>query len=53
MPTNDRVLLIDESGDHSLTAIQDEYPVFVLAGVIVNRDYALGLMERGGPDVQE
>lgn len=30
-------LYLDESGDHSLTIIDREYPIFVLAGVIIHR----------------
>jgi hypothetical protein len=35
-----KLMYLDESGDHSLTAIDDEYPMFVLGGIIVDRDYA-------------
>lgn len=31
-----KILYLDESGDHSLTKIDPQYPVFVLGGVIVN-----------------
>lgn len=42
-----KVMYLDESGDHSLTTIDPEYPMFVLGGVIVDRDYADGeLSER-------
>ena len=37
-----KVLYLDESGDHNLTVIDDNYPVFVLGGVIVDKDYADG-----------
>ena len=37
-----KVLFLDESGDHNLVAIDDNYPVFVLGGVIVDADYARG-----------
>ncbi|MGH7178589.1 MAG: DUF3800 domain-containing protein, partial [Tepidisphaeraceae bacterium] len=40
-----KVLFLDESGDHNLEIIDPQYPVFVLAGVIVDRDYAAGEME--------
>lgn len=33
------ILFIDESGDHSLNKIDPQYPVFVLGGCIVDRDY--------------
>lgn len=39
-------MFLDESGDHSLTKIDPQYPVFVLGGVIVDVDYAKGAMER-------
>lgn len=35
-----KVLFLDESGDHNLTVIDPLYPVFVLGGVIMDRDYA-------------
>ena len=34
------LLFLDESGDHNLTAINPDYPVFVLGGVLVDGDYA-------------
>ena len=37
-----KVLFLDESGDHNLTVIDDNYPLFVLGGVIVDKDYADG-----------
>ena len=37
-----RVLFLDESGDHNLTVIDDNYPVFVLGRVIVDKYYADG-----------
>ena len=37
-----KVLFLDESGDHNLAAIDENYPVFVLGGVIVDKDYAEG-----------
>lgn len=37
-----KVMYLDESGDHNLTTIDPEYPMFVLGGVVVDRDYALG-----------
>ncbi|MBC8179896.1 DUF3800 domain-containing protein [candidate division KSB1 bacterium] len=33
------VLFLDESGDHSLIKIDDQYPMFVLAGVMMDREY--------------
>lgn len=35
---------IDESGDHSLEAVDHEYPIFVLGGCIVEMDYYKKLM---------
>ena len=35
-----KVMFLDESGDHSLRVIDPQYPMFVLGGVIVDRDYA-------------
>lgn len=37
-----KMMFLDESGDHSLTAIDPEYPVFVLGGIIVDAEYAQG-----------
>jgi len=33
-----KLLFLDESGDHNLTKIDDQYPVFVLGGIIVDRE---------------
>ena len=37
-----KVLFLDESGDHNLSIIDLQYPLFVLGGVIVEKDYAEG-----------
>ena len=37
-----KALYIDESGDHNLTVVDPQFPVFVLGGVIVDQDYADG-----------
>ncbi|MCL4538082.1 MAG: DUF3800 domain-containing protein [Bacteroidetes bacterium] len=37
-------MFLDESGDHSLTIIDPQYPLFVLGGIIVDSDYASGEM---------
>ncbi|MCE5279640.1 MAG: DUF3800 domain-containing protein [Planctomycetaceae bacterium] len=37
-----KVLFLDESGDHSLEKIDPQYPLFVLAGIIVDQGYAEG-----------
>lgn len=39
-----KVLFLDESGDHNLTSIDPQHPIFVLGGVIASREYALGEM---------
>lgn len=39
-----KILFLDESGDHSLAKIDAQYPVFVLGGIIADRDYAKGEM---------
>jgi hypothetical protein len=33
-----KILFIDESGDHSLTKIDPQYPIFVLCGVILESE---------------
>lgn len=35
-----KILFLDESGDHNLSIIDPQYPVFVLGGVIVDQHYA-------------
>ena len=40
-----KALFLDESGDHNLTKIDPQYPVFVLGGVIVERNYAEGPLQ--------
>lgn len=37
--SNKLVMFLDESGDHSLIKIDEQYPIFVLVGVIMDRDY--------------
>jgi hypothetical protein len=37
-----KVLFLDESGDHNLSMIDPQYPLFVLGGVIVDQEYAEG-----------
>ncbi len=37
-----KILFLDESGDHNLSKIDPEYPVFVLGGVILDKAYAEG-----------
>jgi hypothetical protein len=36
------ILFLDESGDHSLSKIDPQHPVFVLCGVIMDEDYHNG-----------
>ena len=40
-----KILFLDESGDHSLSVIDPQYPVLVLRGVIVDADYAATRMD--------
>ena len=37
-----KVLFLDESGDHNLRVIDPQYPLFVLGGVVMDKDYAEG-----------
>lgn len=37
-----KVLFLDESGDHNLSVIDPQYPMFVLGGVIMEQAYAEG-----------
>ncbi len=39
-----KVLFLDESGDHNLSVIDPQYPVFVLGGVIMDKAYAEGTL---------
>ena len=41
-----KVLFLDESGDHNLSVIDPQYPMFVLGGVIVEQDYADGVLTK-------
>jgi hypothetical protein len=41
-----KIMFLDESGDHSLEVIDPQYPMFVLAGVIMEQAYAEGELER-------
>src|SRR5438128_10962873 len=40
-----KILFLDESGDHNLGVIDPDYPVFVLGGVLVDEEYALGQLD--------
>ena len=35
-----KVMFLDESGGHNLSVIEKDYPIFVLGGVIMDKDYA-------------
>lgn len=37
-----KILFLDESGDHNLRVIDPQYPLFVLGGVILEKDFAEG-----------
>ncbi|MEW6579561.1 MAG: DUF3800 domain-containing protein [Chloroflexota bacterium] len=41
-----KLLFVDESGDHSLSVIDPQYPMFVLGGIIVEKHYADGDLTR-------
>lgn len=41
-----KVMFLDESGDHNLEVVDPQYPVFVLAGVIMDLSYAQHEAER-------
>ena len=45
-----KVLFLDESGDHNLSVIDPSYPIFVLGGVIVDKDYADGQLTEAFDD---
>jgi hypothetical protein len=37
-----KIMFLDESGDHNLRLIDRQYPLFVLGGIIVDKEYAEG-----------
>jgi hypothetical protein len=39
--TVNKILFLDESGDHNLAIIDPKHPIFVLVGVVADRDYAI------------
>lgn len=45
-----KILFLDESGDHNLAIIDPQYPLFVLGGIIVDKDYAEGPMTQAVQD---
>ena len=48
-----KILFLDESGDHNLTVIDGNYPLFVLGGVIVDEDYADGPLAEAFDDFKD
>ena len=48
-----KVLYLDESGDHNLKAIDPNYPIFVLGGVIVDKEYADGPLTQAFDDFKQ
>jgi len=48
-----KVLFLDESGDHNLSVIDPQYPLFVLGGIIVDKDYAEGPMTEAVRDFKQ
>lgn len=41
-----KILFLDESGDHNLTAVDPQHPIFVLGGIIVDEKYAFDEMTK-------
>lgn len=39
-----KILFLDESGDHNLSVIDPQHPIFVLGGIIADENYAFGEM---------
>jgi hypothetical protein len=35
-----KAIFIDESGDHNLSEVDNTYPLFVLGGVMLDKEYA-------------
>lgn len=48
-----KLLFLDESGDHSLEKIDEDYPIFVLGGVVVDRSYYRTVLEPRVRDLKE
>ena len=48
-----KVLFLDESGDHNLSVIDPSYPIFVLGGVIVDKEYADGPLTEAFDDFKQ
>ena len=39
-----KIMFLDESGDHNLSVIDPQYPLFVLGGIVTDQEYAEGEM---------
>jgi hypothetical protein len=48
-----KIMFLDESGDHNLAVIDSQYPMFVLAGVIMDQAYAQGYLEHKFAEFKE
>jgi len=48
-----KLLFVDESGDHSLSVIDPQYPMFVLGGIIIEKHYADGELTRQLDDFKQ
>lgn len=48
-----KVLFLDESGDHNLSVIDPQYPMFVLGGVIMEKAYAEGALAQALADFKQ
>jgi uncharacterized protein DUF3800 len=48
-----KILFLDESGDHNLSKIDPQYPLFVLGGVIVDKEYAEDAMQVAVSDFKQ
>ncbi len=48
-----KILFLDESGDHNLGAIDQQHPIFVLGGIIVDKEYAFGEMTKKVNDFKQ
>lgn len=45
-------MFLDESGDHSLDKIDVSYPMFVLAGCIIDFDYYTNVVEKQAKELK-
>lgn len=46
MPGRPKILYLDESGDHNLDHVDPDYPIFILGGIIIDREHAEGELPR-------